>query len=67
MRETWAENIREVMLEYRAKKNISQKELARLAQVSERTINSVENGAQRPTARTRMKILLAIAETEGTK
>lgn len=55
-------DIREEMLRYRAKKSISQKELARRAGLSEQTINSVENGLQNPTALTVTKIKLVIEE-----
>ena len=65
MHKTKAEDIREKMIRYRAKKDISQKELARRAGVSDRTINKVENG-KTSTARTLMKIQMVIEE-EGTQ
>ena len=48
------------MLEYRAKENISQRELAKRVGVSLQTINSIENGIQEPTKLTEAKIYLII-------
>lgn len=55
-------DIREEILRYRAKHNISQKEFARRAKLSEQTVNSVENGLQTPTALTVAKIKLVTDE-----
>lgn len=52
------------MLEYRAKENISQKELAKRVGVSLQTINSIENGIQEPTKLTEAKIYLVINNEE---
>lgn len=51
-------DIREEMLKYRAIHGISQKEFARRAKLAEQTVNSVENGLQRPSALTVAKIRL---------
>ena len=48
------------MLEYRAKENISQRELAKRVGVSLQTINSIENRIQEPTKLTEAKIYLII-------
>ena len=53
-----------LMIKYRAKENISQRELARRANVAPQTVNSIENGLQDPSKRTEMKIRLLI---EGEK
>ena len=52
------------MLEYRAKENISQRELAKRVGVSLQTINSIENGIQEPTKLTEAKIYLTINNDE---
>lgn len=48
------------MVRYRAKKNYSQKELAKACGLSLQTINSVENGIQTPSKLTEQKIRLVI-------
>ena len=58
--------IQEEMLNYRAKENISQTELAKRCGVSVQTINSIENGLQDPSKLTRAKIYLII-KTESEK
>lgn len=55
-------DISRAILEYRAKHSISQREFARRAQLSEQTVNSVENGLQNPTALTVAKIERVINE-----
>lgn len=67
MQEARADTIRDKMLKYRAKNNISQKELARRAGLTERTVCLIENQAQTPTARTLTKIMMVLEEQEGTK
>ena len=52
------------MVEYRAKENISQKELARRVGVTLQTINAIENGLQKPSKLTEMKICLVVEEKE---
>ena len=52
--------LQEEMIEYRARENISQSELARRCGVTLQTINSVENGLQEPSKLTRTKIELVI-------
>lgn len=49
-----------LMIEYRAKERISQKELAERVGVSVQTINSIENGLQDPSKVTEAKINLVI-------
>ena len=54
--------LQELMLQYRAKHGLSQEKLARLCNVSTQTINSVENGLQRPSKLTEEKIRLVVKE-----
>ena len=56
----------ERMLDYRAKNNMSQRELAEKVKVTIQTINSVERGLQEPSRLTRKKIELVIGEEEET-
>lgn len=56
----------ERMLDFRAKNNMSQRELAEKVKVTIQTINSVERGLQEPSRLTRKKIELVIGEEEGT-
>lgn len=57
--------LQERMVEYRAKERISQRELASRCDISVQTINSVENGVQEPSARTKAMIELVIGKEEG--
>ena len=50
------------MILYRAKHNMSQSELASKCEVNLQTINSIENGLQKPSRLTEMKIRLVIEE-----
>lgn len=59
-------SISEEMLRFRAKNNLTQKELAERAGLSEKTINRTESGASTSKV-TVMKIRMAIEEQEGTK
>ena len=52
--------LQEMMIDYRAKNRMSQKELAKRAGVTLQTINSVENGHQKPSKVTEAKIRLVI-------
>lgn len=54
------EKLRESMLKYRARENISQGELASRCNLSKQTIWSIENGQQTPSAITVEKIKLVI-------
>lgn len=54
--------LKDRMLEYRAKNSISQKELANRVGVTLQTINAVEAGTQTPSALTRAKIELIIGK-----
>lgn len=56
--------LQEEMLSYRAKEKISQHELARRVGVTVQTINSVENGLQKPSKLTETKIRLVIGSQE---
>jgi transcriptional regulator with XRE-family HTH domain len=56
----------ERMLDYRAKNNMSQRELAEKVKVTIQTINSVERGLQEPSRLTRKKIELVIGEERET-
>lgn len=55
----------EQMVMYRAKKRITQTELARLCGLSTQTINSVETDQQNPSRITEAKIRLVIEEKEN--
>lgn len=55
-------NLPERMLDFRAKNNMSQRELAEKVKVTIQTINSVERGLQEPSRLTRKKIELVIGE-----
>lgn len=57
-------SLEERMIEYRAKENISQAELAKRCNVTVQTINAVENCIQKPSNVTRMKIELVIKKEE---
>lgn len=54
--------LQERMVEYRAKENISQTELAKRCNLTVQTINSVENGIQDPSKLTQTKIELVIGK-----
>ena len=56
--------LQERMIQYRAKHDISQRELAEKVGVSVQTINSVENGTQTPAKVTQAKIELVIGKDE---
>ena len=56
--------LKDEMIEYRAKERISQRELAERVGVSLQTINSIENGLQQPSKLTRAKIYLVIGKKE---
>lgn len=52
--------IREEMLNYRAKHNMSQYKLAEICKLTPQTICNVENGVQEPSKLTKQKILNVI-------
>lgn len=54
------DNLRDLMLEYRAKHDISQSELAKKCNVSLTTICAIENGKQKPHKKTETRIRLVI-------
>lgn len=54
--------LQERMIEYRAKNDITQRELAEKIGVSVQTINSVENGTQTPSKITQAKIELLVGK-----
>ena len=56
--------LQERMIQYRAKHDISQRELAEKVGVSVQTINSVENGTQTPAKVTQAKIELVVGKDE---
>lgn len=56
--------LQERMVEYRAKEKISQRELASRCCLSVQTINSVENGLQEPSVRTKAMIELVVGKEE---
>lgn len=57
--------LRTDMIKYRAKNNVTQEELAKNCGVSNSTIQSVENGWNKPTARTYMRIKMVVSATES--
>ena len=57
-------SLQERMIEYRAKHNLSQKELGDLCGVSMQTINSVENDIQEPSKLTVAKIELVVGKEQ---
>lgn len=54
------EDLKGKMLEYRARHNISQTELARRCGLTLMTVNSIENGRQSPSKLTEAKILMVV-------
>lgn len=54
--------LQDKMVEYRAKHDMSQKVFAEKCGVSLQTINSVENGLQKPSKMTEAKIMMVIKE-----
>lgn len=57
----------EKMIEYRARKNISQTVLAEECGVTLQTINSIENGRQTPSKLTEAKIRRVVEQEEATE
>lgn len=55
-------DLRSAILSYRAIHHISQTEFARLCGLSYQTINSLENGYQRPSKVTMAKLIMVINE-----
>ena len=55
-------NLCEEMLKYRAKNKISQEKAASMAGVAKQTWYSIENGLQKPSKITEMKIKLVIEQ-----
>ena len=53
-------DLKSAMLDYRAKHNISQTELARRCKLSTQTVCNIENGTQSPSKLTERKILNVI-------
>ena len=49
--------LRQKMLDYRAKHNISQQKLAELCKLTPQTVCNIENGIQAPSKLTKQKIL----------
>lgn len=54
--------LREKMLDYRARHDVSQVRLAELCKVTPQTICNIENGVQEPSKLTKQKILNIIEE-----
>lgn len=54
------DTIREEMLNYRAKHNMSQYKLAEICKLTPQTVCNVENGVQEPSKLTKQKILNVI-------
>lgn len=58
------ETLQRKMIVYRAKYNLTQKELAKLCSVSQQTINAVELGVRKPGRFVEQKILNVIEKGE---
>ncbi|HCJ37843.1 MAG TPA: transcriptional regulator [Erysipelotrichaceae bacterium] len=56
--------LQDLMIRYRAKHKLTQRELADKVGVTLQTINSVENGYQKPSKVTEAKIRLVVEEEE---
>ena len=56
------DNLRAAMLKFRAEKDMSQSELAKLCKVSLQSICAIENGKQKPHKKTETKIRLIIGD-----
>ena len=56
--------LKDQMARFRARHRMTQRDLAKLADVSVQTICSVETGQQTPSRLTEQKILLAMEEAE---
>lgn len=56
--------LQEKMIMYRARERITQTELAHRCGLSLQTINSVENGLQKPSKTTLLKILFVVDKKE---
>jgi DNA-binding XRE family transcriptional regulator len=54
--------LREKMLDYRARHNISQVRFAELCQLTPQTVCNIENGIQEPSKLTKQKILNLIGK-----
>ena len=54
--------LREKILDYRGKHNISQAKFAELCNLSVQTVCNIENGVQKPSKLTKMKILNVLEE-----
>ena len=52
------------MVRYRAKENISMKEMARRCNLTMQTIHNIETGIQEPSRVTREKIIMVIGEKD---
>lgn len=57
-------DLKDRMVEYRAKERITQAELAKRAGISIQTVNSVEQGIQTPSKITKAKIELVVGKDE---
>lgn len=55
-----ANELSKVMIEFRARNNLSQEKASKAANITLQTWNSVEGGRQKPSKRTEAKIMLAI-------
>ena len=55
-----AKELKDKMLEFRGKNNLSQEKLAEMCQVTVQTICNIENGVQTPSKLTLAKILCVI-------
>ena len=56
--------LREMMLKYRAMENISQRELARRANLAVQTVNNIERELQNPSELTKMKLRMLLEGKE---
>lgn len=58
-------SLRERILQFRAKYNLSQEDFANLCKLNVMTINSIETGKRKPTQLTETKIKMTMEEKEN--
>lgn len=58
-------SLSDMILEFRAKNNLSQEEFANMVQVNVMTINAIENNKRKPLKTTAKKIEMFIKEREN--
>ena len=59
------ENLRKMIIDYRAKERINQEEFAQRCGISRRLISAIENGKYSPSPVTEAKIRIVVDSKEG--